>query len=79
MFLEWLPGGTSEASMSRKHGTGSDKKARGVDGADILAAILQGRLTRGQFEAWHAQRRRAGPGFLLMMREKPSRRRRKPN
>lgn len=60
--------------MTRKHGAAAYKKARGVDGAEILAAILEGRLTRGQFDAWHAQRRRAGPEFLVTMREKPSRR-----
>ncbi|MDP3541077.1 MAG: hypothetical protein Q8T11_01265 [Elusimicrobiota bacterium] len=64
--------------MTRKHGLAAYKKARGVDGADILAAILEGRLTRGQFDAWHAQRRRAGPEFLIMMREKPLRRRNRP-
>ncbi|MCM2303066.1 MAG: hypothetical protein NDJ72_00065 [Elusimicrobia bacterium] len=60
--------------MTRKHGRAARGKARGVDGAEILAAILEGRLTRGQFEAWHAQRRRAGPEFLITMREKPWRR-----
>lgn len=65
--------------MTRKHGTAAYKKARGVDGAEILAAILAGRLTRGQFEAWHAQRRRSGPEFLITMREKPFRRRRRPD
>lgn len=45
-------------------------RRRGVDGSEIVAAIREGRLTRGQFDAWHALRRRHGVGFVVTLREK---------
>jgi hypothetical protein len=60
--------------MTRKHGPGTQAiKRRGVavDGSEIIAAIREGRLTRGQFDAWHELRRREGTGIVITMRETP--------
>jgi hypothetical protein len=43
-----------------------------VTSGEILAAIQQGRLTRGQFEAWHLQRRRPSRGFIIATPDRPS-------
>lgn len=43
-----------------------------VSSGEILAAIRQGRLTRGEFEAWHMQRRRPSRGFIISMPDRPS-------
>ncbi|MCM2304584.1 MAG: hypothetical protein NDJ72_07765 [Elusimicrobia bacterium] len=45
-------------------------RQRAVDGREILAALREGRLTRGQFDAWHALRRRRSVGFVITLREK---------
>ena len=43
----------------------------GVDGRAIVAAIREGRLTRGQFDAWHAQRRNSHKGIVTAMHDSP--------
>lgn len=61
--------------MPRKFGriaTAPSKKRAVVDDREILSAIEQGRLTRRQFDAWHLQRRIAGKGFVITMRDNPS-------
>lgn len=45
-------------------------RRRSVHGSEIVAAIREGRLTRGQFDAWHAVRRRRSVGFVITLREK---------
>lgn len=41
-----------------------------VKSHEIVSAIREGRLTRGQFDAWHTQRRSAGRGIVITLREK---------
>lgn len=36
---------------------------------EFLAAIRAGRLTRRQFDSWHAQRRSSGRGLVITLRE----------
>lgn len=36
---------------------------------EFVAAVRAGRLTRRQFDAWHAQRRTAGRGLVITLRE----------
>lgn len=59
--------------MARKHGVAASpaKRQRRIEGIEIVTALREGRLTRGQFEAWHEMRRRSGVGFIITMRAKP--------
>ena len=42
-----------------------------VDGREIVSAIREGRLTRGQFDAWHCQRRKGHKGIVIAMHDTP--------
>lgn len=59
--------------MVRKNQSGAfpAKGRSAVEIQDIVSAIREGRLTRRQFEAWHAKRRGASKGFVIAMRETP--------
>lgn len=49
----------------------SRRGAAAVEGHAIVAAIREGRLTRGQFDAWHAQRRKGHKGIVIAMHDTP--------
>jgi hypothetical protein len=42
-----------------------------VEGREIVSAIREGRLTKGQFDAWHAQRRNPHKGIVIAMHDSP--------
>jgi hypothetical protein len=57
--------------MTRKHEPGTltvKRRQPVVDGREIVAAIREGRLTRGQFDAWHSLRRRSTGSIVITMR-----------
>lgn len=50
------------------------RRQSAVDGREIVAAIREGRLTRGQFDAWHSLRRRTAGNIVITLRDsKPPR------
>ena len=57
--------------MTRKtkaHASHGDRPAYEVH-REFVAAMHAGRLTRRQFNAWHAQRRTSGRGLVITLRE----------
>ncbi|MBI2387748.1 MAG: hypothetical protein HYV14_17305 [Elusimicrobia bacterium] len=64
--------------MIRKTATGEAEAKRrqgAVDGREIVAAIRDGSLTRGQFDAWRSLRRRTAGNIVITLRDsKPPRR-----
>lgn len=45
------------------------RRQAAVDGREIVAAIREGRLTRGQFDAWHSLRRRTAGNIVITLRD----------